>query len=602
MLAFLMLSFKKPIIKAILFCILSSILLVSLLAIKKHIHLQTLSWEVREKFQEVLKPLPLPNFKEQLNFTITKEMANLGRMLFNDPVLSRNNDISCATCHLTNHGFADGNRLNFGALGAGGPTGKNVGSSWGKGKLSLNRFCAEDGFGFYCKDPMFRNSISTINVVYRANPHQDSGLLWDGRFGRLDFQVLLPIHTPEEMCGTNPVPIKNNLFRKKGPFFDHPVRVEHSHLYHPGTGQQIFQFNSPPQLIHSVESFRLNGNINYPSRNECVAIMVAKLRKIPWYQKKFQKIFNSPVTDNYVGKALAAFVSTHIASDSPYDRFVKGKTSLSISELKGLAVFMTPVGETVTIDGQTLQGAGCNHCHTAPLFGGTAYYTLGVKGDKRSSLSRPGLIFNTSGFVANIRTSHGTLPACHVANVSADPSGASPDIGRALATSRIQDCFQFRTPVLRNVIETYPYFHHGTGVGFHYPKALSKKTFKDISYHALKMAIQYHLRGAVDIIQISRLFIGKVFFDPFFQVDPLVPPMLMHFGPEDSAQYYPIELKPTTLTALTDFVAFALYDKNAVRRGYLKNHLSHPKIVPSGFISITRDYGTQTELPPAYRK
>ena len=590
----------KGSLKSILFLGLTGLLLMFFISQKQN-YRGIISQAVREKFKAELQSIPLPDFKEQLGFEVTKELANLGRMLFNDPVLSRNNDVSCATCHLSNHGFADGNRLNFGALGSGGPTGKNVGKKWGSGQLSLNRFCSDDGFGFHCVDPMFRNSISTINVVYRANSHQDSGLLWDGRFGRLAFQVLLPIHTPEEMCGVNPVPVKDNPFRKEGPLFDQPVTVQHSHLYHPGTGEQIFQFNSPPQIIHSVESFRLNNNIVYPSRNECMAIMVSKLRKIPWYRKQFHKIFHSSITDVLVGKALAGFVSTHIANDSPYDRFVAGQNALSIQQLKGLAVFMTPVGDTVTISGRNLKGAGCVHCHTPPLFGGKGYYTLGIKGDKRSPLSRPGLIFNNSGFVGNIRTTHGTLPACHVANVSADPSSASPDIGRAIATSHQKNCFQFRTPVLRNVIETYPYFHHGTGVGFNYPKPLSKKTFKEISYHALKLAVQYHLRGPVDITQPGQFYIGKVFFDPFFQVDPLVPAILMDFGPNEKMKHYPVRLDSSTLSALIDFVAFGLFDKKAVRRGYLNNRLSHPKTVPSGFIAVTRDYGTQKELPPTYR-
>ncbi len=559
-----------------------------------------ISQEIREKFKDQLKSLPPPMFEKSLGYRVSKELADLGRMLFNDPILSRNNDVSCATCHLTNHGFADGNRLNFGSLGEGGPTGKTVGKTWGSGELSLNRFCANDGLGFYCKNPMFRNSISTINVIYRANRHSDNGLLWDGRFGRLDFQVLLPIHTPEEMCGTNPVPIKDNPFRKGGMFFDRPVTVSHSHLYHPATGEQIFNFNSPPQTIHSVESFRLNNQIVYPSRNECMAIMVAKVRKIPWYRRQFKKIFQQPVTDILIGKALAGFVSTHIANNSPYDQFINGANALTVKQLKGLAIFMTPVGQTVSLNKETLKGAGCVHCHTPPFFGGAGYYTLGVKGDERSSLSRPHLLFQNSGFVSNIKTSHGRLPACHVAEVSANPSKASPDIGRAIATSNTKNCFQFRTPVLRNVIETYPYFHHGTETGFYYP--FSKKKFKEISYHALKSVIRYHLRGPVDITRPGKFFVGKVFFDKFFQLDPLVPTTLLTFGPAESHKHYPVRLKPSSLSALVDFTAFGLYDHLAVRKGYLGNRLSHPLYAPSGFIAITRDEGVQTEKPPAYRK
>ena len=561
---------------------------------------------IRKKFKNQLKPLPDPPFEKALRRKITKAEADLGRMLFNDPVLARNNDVSCATCHLSNHGFADGNRLNFGALGAGGPTGDNVGKKWGAGKLSLNRFCSNDGFGFPCDDPMFRNTISTINVIYRARPQTDSGLLWDGRFGRLDFQVLLPIHTKEEMCGVNPVPVKNNPFKKGGLLFDRPVTVRHSHLYSPASGAQIFTFNSPPQKVRSVESFRPNGNIVYPARNECLAIAVAKVRKIPYYQKKFKKIYQSKVTDILIGKALSAFVSTHIARDSPYDRFVAGQDALSLKQLKGLAVFMTPVGESFTLDSQKIKGAGCVFCHSPPFFGGSGYYTLGVKGDDRSALSRPGVVFKHSGFPINIKTTHGTLPSCHISEVSAGLTQAFPDIGRALATSSTKECFQFRTPVLRNVVETYPYFHHGTETGlnspFSAPHRLNGGSFKSLSLYALRRSIEYHLRGPVDITRLSTRRPDKVFFDPFFQIDPLVPPLLLQFGPPDSLSHYPVKLSEKSIEALLDFVAFGLYDKKAVQRGYLNNRLSHPRRVPSGFLpSITRDQGTQKDLPPKGR-
>ena len=579
-----------------------------------------ISHEIREKFKKQLKKLPPPPFKKALGYEITKAEANLGRLLFNDPVLSRNNDVSCATCHLTNHGFADGNRLNFGALGAGGPTGNNVGKKWGTGELSLNRFCSDDGFGFYCDDPMFRNTLSTINVIYRARPETDSGLLWDGRFGRLAFQALLPVHTREEMCGVNPVPTKNNPFKKNGPLFDHPVKVTHSHLYDFGSGKQIFTFNSPPQTIPSIESFRKTGNIVYPSRNECVAIAVAKIRKIPYYQRKFKKIYQSKVTDILIGKALAAFVSTHVANNSPYDRFVTGHNVLSVKQLKGLAIFMTPVGKTVIINNQKVQGAGCAHCHSPPFFGGSGFYTLGIKGDDRSSLSKPGVIAENSGFAINIQTTHGKLPSCHIAEVSASVTTASPDIGRGIATSNIKDCFKFRTPTLRNVIETYPYFHHGTETGLstyidhshlntiyqvnekktqkHF-RSKTIKNFQNISLYALQRAIEYHLRGPIDVAKINSLQPSKIFFDSFFQIDPLIPSLFMKFGPLESTNHYPVNLDKTSLDALLDFVAFGLYDKDAIRRGYLNNRLSHPRRVPSGFLpSITRDHGKQTELPP----
>lgn len=594
---------KKAIYFIVIFLISTLVIVCFSFLTKKQFKKSELSQQIRKQFKKQLKALPVPLFHQILGSPLTKEQLELGRMLFNDPILSRNNDVSCATCHLTNHGFADGNRLNFGALGAGGPTGNNVGKKWGQGVLSFQRFCSDDGFGFYCENPMFRNSLSTINVIYRANPTTDSGLLWDGRFGRLNFQVLLPIHTKEEMCGVNPLPIRNNPFTKKGKLFDTPVTITHSHYFNPNTGKQVLDFKSPPQTVFSVESFRKNKNIVYPSRNECLAIAVAKVRKIPWYKKQFKKIYKSKVTDIVIGKALAAFVSSHVSNKTPYDLFVSGKDTLSLKQLKGLVVFMTAIGEVTTLGDKKIKGAGCAYCHAPPFFGGSQFYNLGIKGDHRSPLSRPNIISKTGSFAINIQTSHGTLPACHVSGVSVSLKNTAPDIGRAIATSSELDCFKFRTPVLRNVIETYPYFHHGTQTGlnrpFHGDKLILKSNFKNISLYALKRAIEYHLRGPIDISKVNLFKPSDVFFDSSFQIDPLIDPLLMQFGSLASSHYYPVKLEAELLEALVDFVAFGLYDKKSVAIGYLHNDLSHPRTVPSGFLpTITRDHGTQIELPP----
>ena len=84
-----------------------------------------LSKEVRSKYSKHLKKLPPLNYSKIFGSLPDKDRLELGRQLFNDPILSRNNDVSCATCHLSNHGFADGNSLSVGTLGKGGPNGKS---------------------------------------------------------------------------------------------------------------------------------------------------------------------------------------------------------------------------------------------------------------------------------------------------------------------------------------------------------------------------------------------------------------------------------------------------------------------------------------------
>ena len=449
---------------------------------------------------------------------------------------------------------------------------------------------------------MFRNSLSTVNVIYRAQKLQKGGLLWDGRFGDLNFQVLLPIHTPEEMCGTNPVPLKNNPFVEGGPLFDQPVQVHHSHFFNPQSGKQFLRFNSPPQWIKGIPSIRPDGGFSFPARNECLAIALAKLRKVKWYKDAFKDIFNSDIKDYFVGQALASFISTHISNKTPYDQFTQGRNSLSVQQLEGLAIFMTPAGESVSIPSlsKKIKGAGCIGCHSPPHFGGIDFASLGIIGDFRSSLSRPSIVFGeNTGFFPNVLSSHGPLPSCHIVDDTVRVGFRAPDIGRAIATFQNRDCFQFRVPTLRNVIETFPYFHHGTETG---QGGLNlENDFKARSLHALRNAIQFHLNGPISIWEHNRSSGGRGYADESFQIDPFIPWDKIHsqFIKDGKQDYIDDEDKE----ALLQFIAYGLYDPLSTKRGYFENDVSHPQQVPSGFSpSITRDHGTQVELPPAFKK
>ena len=98
-----------------------------------------------------------------LNGETSPEKAELGRMLFFDPILSKNQDMSCATCHNPSLGFSDGL-----------PTAKG-----------------SDG------NPLPRNSISLWNAGY------ETSLFWDGRAPTLEEQMSVPLHADNEMAGSD---------------------------------------------------------------------------------------------------------------------------------------------------------------------------------------------------------------------------------------------------------------------------------------------------------------------------------------------------------------------------------------------------------------
>lgn len=90
------------------------------------------------------------------------QVIDLGRYLFFDPLLSKNGDMACATCHQPDKGFSDGLPRSLGAGGREMP--RNAPSLWNTG------------------------------LQHR--------LFWDGRAGSYEQQMLGPLYDPKEMANT----------------------------------------------------------------------------------------------------------------------------------------------------------------------------------------------------------------------------------------------------------------------------------------------------------------------------------------------------------------------------------------------------------------
>lgn len=104
-----------------------------------------------------LPKVPIPS--QNLQFDAK---AELGKLLFFDSRLSKDNSVSCASCHVPAAGFADPRQF---SLGVGGKQGG-------------------------------RNAPSAMNAAYN---HLQ---FWDGRAGSLEEQALGPIQNPVEMAET----------------------------------------------------------------------------------------------------------------------------------------------------------------------------------------------------------------------------------------------------------------------------------------------------------------------------------------------------------------------------------------------------------------
>jgi len=135
--------------------------------------------------------------------------------------------------------------------------------------------------------------------------------------------------------------------------------------------------------------------------------VVKTLNSIEGYREQFQKVFNSDATPANVVKALAAFERTIISGDTAWDRFRAGdQKAMSDSAKRGWQVF---------------QDAKCTNCHDGVLLTDQQYHNVGIGMDQKE-----------------------------------------PDVGRFTVTKKPEDTGAFKTPTLRDISRSAPYFHDGS--------------------------------------------------------------------------------------------------------------------------------------------
>ncbi|MFY7860581.1 MAG: cytochrome-c peroxidase [Chitinophagales bacterium] len=117
--------------------------------------------------------------------------------------------------------------------------------------------------------------------------------------------------------------------------------------------------------------------------------------------------YKQPCNITSISRSLGAFMKSLQANKSKFDVFTTTQNAkiFSYEEIKGKDLFF---------------GKGkCNSCHTAPLFTNHKHYNIGIE------------------------------------------KNGSKDLGKTIGTLRKEDMFKFKTPTLRNIEITEPYFHNG---------------------------------------------------------------------------------------------------------------------------------------------
>ncbi len=268
--------------------------------------------------QDLPRPLSDDDF---LSFDM--EQAAIGHQLFYDPILSGNQNISCAHCHHPDFGTSDGLSLGIGEGGQGlGPD-----RTPGTGADRIRKRIPRNSPGLWnlgAKDlhTVFHDGRLSLSDVY-GNGFNSPAQEWlpDGLNSLLAAQALFPLTAQFEMAG-----------------------------------------NVGENQVTGAVADRID--LGWP-------ILAKRVRTDPRYGPAMVAAFDEidateDITITQIANALAAFMAIEWRStDSPFDRYLAGdETALSASQKDGMRLFYGK--------------AQCATCHSGPLMTDQAFHALAL--------------------------------------------------------------------------------------------------------------------------------------------------------------------------------------------------------------------------------
>ncbi len=171
---------------------------------------------------------------------------------------------------------------------------------------------------------------------------------------------------------------------------------------------------------------------------------VARIAGIEEYQQAFQRVFGRPPNGPDLLRAIASYERTQVSFDSPFDHFIAGdKNAIDDSAKRGWELFNTQ--------------ARCNKCHAltdtqrdVTVFTDNDFHNIGI------GIIRHNVVALARQAEQLIKS--GDTAAIDRAAIQTDMSA----LGRFLITKKEKDIASFKTPDIRNVLVTGPYFHDGS--------------------------------------------------------------------------------------------------------------------------------------------
>src|SRR5687767_3683289 len=226
----------------------------------------------------------------RLGRRIDRQLADVGRNLWFDPIQGLNDDNSCGGCHSPTNGFGDTQPIAIG--------------------IDNNRIVgpARRGPRNQRRSPMVIN-----NVFYPA-------LMWNSRF-----------HAPSGD------PFDN----RSGFVFPLPEGTSLSYLGHLLTAQAFI----PPTERVEAAGFHFPGN-----NDDIRAEVMRRLNASANYRQIFSRVFSEveagePLTFDHFARAIAEFELTLVFADAPIYRYALGvRNALTASEKRGAVLFSGRAG------------------------------------------------------------------------------------------------------------------------------------------------------------------------------------------------------------------------------------------------------------------
>lgn len=271
-------------------------------------------------------PLPKPVQDADYYFSgaPSPALVELGELLFFDKILSGNRNISCGSCHHTEHATGDGLALSIGEGGYGLGPERTPGEGSSQIRLRVGRN-AQQLFNLGAREftVLFHDGRVELSA---ESPHRFltpvGGGLPAGLDNVLAAQALFPLVSPEEMAGQ---------------YGENPIADEVA-----------------------------RGNIR-----GAWSLLEDRLRATPDYSELFAAAFTSQPGEARVSlvnaaNAIAAFTAVRWrADDSPFDRYLRGDSD-AMTEV-GLAGMELFYGD-----------AGCSSCHSGVFQTDHGFYSIGM--------------------------------------------------------------------------------------------------------------------------------------------------------------------------------------------------------------------------------